>query len=131
MFQKFKATTTDPRRIWFQYRIIHNNIILTSNKFVSKFNHDQLEKGNFCGIQSESIGHLFGECNIIRIFWNELQQTINTRRTVTEQLALNNPLTLLGLDPNQTQNKGKGQIILFAKQYLQRIQNRYISESIS
>ena len=53
VFLKFKATTTDPRLIWLQYRIIHN--ILTTNKSVSKFKHDQSEKCSFCGIQSESI----------------------------------------------------------------------------
>ena len=116
VFLKLKATTTDPRLIWLQYRIIHN--ILTTNKSVSKFKHDQSEKCSFCGIQSESIVHLFGECNIIMVFWNELQQIINSRCNVTEQLALNNSSILLGLDPTQTQNKVIDQIILFAKQYI-------------
>ena len=97
-------------------QIIHN--ILTTNKSVSKFKHDQSEKCSFCGIQSESIVHLFGECNIIMVFWNELQQIINSRCNVTEQLALNNSSILLGLDPTQTQNKVIDQIILFAKQYI-------------
>ena len=47
VFLKLKATTTDPRLIWLQYRIIHN--ILTTNKSVSKFKHDQSEKCSFCG----------------------------------------------------------------------------------
>ena len=55
---------------------------------------------------------------IIMVFWNELQQIINSRCNVTEQLALNNSSILLGLDPTQTQNKVIDQIILFAKQYI-------------
>ena len=87
-FLKLKATTTDPRLIWLQYKIINN--ILTTNKSVSKFKQDQSQKCSFCDIQSESIVHLFGECNIIMVFWNELQQIINTRCNVAEQLAMNN-----------------------------------------
>ena len=78
---------------------------------MSKFKHDQSEKCSFCGIQSESTAHLFVECNIIIVFLNELQQIINTRCNVTEQLAMNNPLIPPGLDPNQTQNKVIDQII--------------------
>ena len=111
VFLKLKATTNDPRLIWLQYRIIHN--ILTTNKSVSKFKHDQSEKCSFCGIQSESIVHLFGECNIIMVFWNKLQQIINSRCNVTEQLALNNSSILLGLDPTQTQNKVIDQMISY------------------
>ena len=114
MFLKLKARTTDPMLIWLQYRIIHN--ILTTNKSVSIFKHDQSEKCSFCGIQSESIVHLFGECNIIMM--NELQQIINLKCNVIEQLALNNASILLGLDPSQTENKIRDQIILFAKQYI-------------
>ena len=42
VFLKLQAMTIDPRFIWLQYRIIHN--ILTTNKSVSKFKHDQSEK---------------------------------------------------------------------------------------
>ena len=58
VFLNLKATTTDPRLMWLQYIIIHN--ILTTNKSVSKFKHDQSEKCSFCGKQSEAIVHLFG-----------------------------------------------------------------------
>ena len=125
---KLKATNADPRLTWFQYRIIHN--ILTTNKSVSKFKHYQSEKCRFCCIQSESILQLFGECNIIHVmvFWNELQQIINTWCNVTEQLTLNNSSILLGLDPTQTQNKVLNQIILFAKQYIYNCKTRYSKE---
>ena len=43
------------------------------------------------------------------------KQIMNTRCNVTEQLALNSPLILLGLGPNQTQNKVRNQIIPIAK----------------
>ena len=113
---KVKSDDYQSKAYRLQYRIISN--ILTTNKSVSKFKHDQSERCSFGGIQSESIVHLFGECNIIMAFWNELQQIINTMCNVTEQLALNNPLILLGLDPTQTQNKVIDQTILFAKLYI-------------
>ena len=83
-------------------------------------------------MQSKSIVHHFGECNIIMVFWNELQQIIITRCNVTEQLALNNWLILLGLDPTQSQNKVIDQIILFAKQYIYncKVFKRDIGESV-
>ena len=52
--------------------------------------------------------------NIVMIFWNELQQIINSRCKATEKLALNSPSIPLGLDATQTQNKDIGQI----KQYI-------------
>ena len=48
--------------------------ILTTNTFLFIIGRREDDKCTFCGIQSESLPHLFLTCEHVRIFWNNVKQ---------------------------------------------------------
>jgi len=57
---------------WLQLRILRR--CLKTNHIVSRFNNDVTDICTFCGIPEETISHLFFKCNLVNIFWNEIEK---------------------------------------------------------
>ena len=69
-FTILKFSTHDTKLRWLQFRILH--LILTTNRSVAKFKENQTDLCTFCNHKSETILHLFWECNIVKVFWDKL-----------------------------------------------------------
>ena len=61
----------DVRLKWFQYRIVHR--ILGTNKFLHKANIKNSPLCSLCLEYPETIYHLFWQCEISRLFWENLE----------------------------------------------------------
>ena len=75
---------------YFQFKIIHRYIGTNQNLF--KFGYVDSNSCFFCKNYTETIQHLFWECNIITQFWNEVQMQI-----LLNQVHLNMKSVLLGI----------------------------------
>ena len=67
-----KRSTVATKYIAFQYKLVMR--ILTTNTFLFSIGRREDDKCTFCGIQSESLPHLFLTCEHVRIFWNNVKQ---------------------------------------------------------
>ena len=72
----FKVTN-DTKLQWLQYRIFHR--ILATNSYLLKINYIDSELCTFCNTESETIIHLFWECQYVHIIWVEFIRWVNTR----------------------------------------------------
>ena len=81
VFLKVKATTTDPRLIWLQYR--HN--IITTNKSVSKFKHDVLEKWISRNIRVNQPLWRMQYYNVLGRITTNYKHTVQCNRTISTE----------------------------------------------
>ena len=68
----------------FQFKVI--NKILVTKSFLYRINKTDNNICEYCNQQTETIYHLFVECEIVKQFWNELQLWLNTHSTLTLNL---------------------------------------------
>ncbi len=76
--------STDTKYRWFQYRINQN--ILATNSFLKKINIRNDDLCTFCNISQETIKHLFIDCPVSKIFWNNVKSWIRTKTNVDLEL---------------------------------------------
>ena len=60
--------------VWFQYRLL--NRILETNEYLVKIKQKVNANCNFCKEETESITHLFIECNFVKSFWTNLKRNL-------------------------------------------------------
>ena len=65
----FKCTLDSSLR-WLQYRILHR--ILATNSFLFKINIIDSELCTFCGLERETLEHIFFECDLTRKFLSDI-----------------------------------------------------------
>ena len=63
--------TSDTSLRWFQFRISHR--ILATNRFLFKLNMSPSEMCTFCHNHSETIFHLFIECQYVENLWKKIR----------------------------------------------------------
>jgi len=117
-FVKLIATTNDPKLRWIQSRILHH--ILTTNRSVSKYTHNQTDLCSFCNLKSETILHIFWECTKTKIFWNNLETTFNNRCSHSVNFRFTKSLILFGHCEIIRTDKICDFIILMAKFFIYR-----------
>ena len=117
-FSFLKFTTKDTKLRWFQLRILHS--ILTTNRSASKFIEGQTDLCTFCNNHSETIKHLFWDCENVKIFWLELTNMINNRCKHSHQFKVNVKLVLFGQSEYLYTDEVCNLIILLAKLYIYR-----------
>ena len=66
-----KRSTVATKYIAFQYTVVMH--ILTTNTFLLIIGRRDEGKCTFCGVQSESLPHLFLRCEYVRNFWNDIK----------------------------------------------------------
>lgn len=89
-------TTKNSYLQWFQYRINQN--ILPTNKLLTQMKIKQNDKCTFCKTFTETIYHLFWECQIVNNFWNELLEFLNENIQNTEMNGKEALFGILKLD---------------------------------
>ena len=113
-----KYTTRDTKLRWLQYRILHH--ILTTNRSVAKFNENQSHLCTFCNDHSETIEHLFWDCEKVSIFWANLTQLINKRCQHVHNFRLDKQLILFGQSSCMYTDSVCNLMILMAKFFIYR-----------
>ena len=77
------SLTNDTKLRWFQTRINHR--ILGTNYLLRKMNISDNDLCSFCHNESETLVHLFYECQIIKRFWKETQNLVKDKCNIVFQ----------------------------------------------
>ena len=128
-FRTLKQTTKDNKLIWLQFRITHN--ILTTNRSVSKFNHQQCHLCQFCSSHSETIHHLFWQCRKTKRFWEDLSNLINKRCLHAYKFKFEEKYILFCLNEKIHTDKTCDFIALNAKLYIYKCKVQHIELNIN
>ena len=112
-------TTQDTHLKWLQMRILHR--ILATNTYLFKIRIADTELCNFCKIQPESLEHLFWDCPISHVFWEELTEWIKSNCYHVINLRLNKQDVLFGITNKIRTDRILNLIILLAKNYLYKM----------
>ena len=83
-YNKIIASVKEIKLKDFQFKVI--NKILVTKSFLYRINKTDNNICEYCNQQTETIYHLFVECEIVKQFWNELQLWLNTHSTLTLNL---------------------------------------------
>ena len=101
---------------WFQTKILHrclgNNVLLKQMKIIDS------DQCIFCQDGTDTIEHMFWECNEIHAFWNQLMDILNRKCINTVNVNVTKSLVLLGHDPNIHLDNVSYFILIFAKKYI-------------
>ena len=97
----------------FQYKYLMNNI--PTNKHLMKLNIVSDSLCDFCSMHPETVNHMFWECRITQIFWNELQTSLNNCNVRT---SLDLYTITFGKSGNSNNINVQNFIILNAKYYI-------------
>ena len=117
-------TTQDTHLKWFQTRILHR--ILATNTYLFKIGIADNELCNFCKVQPESLEHLFWECPITKVFWEEVKEWIKSNCNHLINLMLRKQDVLFGITNKTRTDRILNLIILLAKshQYRMKMSNK-------
>lgn len=116
--------TTDVKLRWFQYRLL--NRILTTNVFMFTIGQRNDKACTFCKKESETLCHLFLQCETVKPIWDQLQTWISDK--VGIHVNLNEQHILFGLDPEKS-NHAPNLILILTKIFIykKRCQNSNLS----
>ena len=128
LFSHLPKITKDNRLIWFQYRILHNN--LTTNRTVAKFKIDQTEYCSFCDKHPEYITHLFYECEVIKRFWRTLHTLVSKRCEITIP-EFSKKLIILNCTENVDVDSITKLLILMGKYHIYRCKTQGAKPSVN
>ena len=121
-----QKSNIDVRLKWFQFRIVHR--ILGTNKLLYKANIKDSPLCNLCSEFPETIYHLFWQCEISRLFWENLE------RLLVEKTGKNISLTykdiLFGLIHNTVDTSVLNIIILLSKFHIYKQKMKNLKPSI-
>ena len=79
---------------WFQIRLVHR--IIGTNRSLKWMNIVNNDQCSFCKNASESIAHLFCDCDIVNRFWTDLKSQLNTKCDHAHNVTFNKELILFG-----------------------------------
>ena len=83
--------------IWFQCRILHR--IIGVQYFLNKVKITQIDRCRLCQQHTETITHLFADCAIVNILWDNVKSWINT--SINFKLNITKTMKILGyLEPS-------------------------------
>ena len=128
-FRNLKQTTKDYKLIWLQFRISHS--ILSTNRSVSKFNHQQCHLCQFCRSHSETIHHLFWQCHKTKQFWEDLSNLINKRCLHAHKFRFEEKYVLFCLHEKILTDKTCDLIALNAKLYIYKCKVQHTELNIN
>ena len=113
VFQRPFKMSKDTSLIWLQTRIIHR--LLATNSLLFKMKLIESDKCSFCKVESETLEHLFWECNNIRKFWHNLVELMKSNGILDSNIELSIETILFGYaDTNNIIDL----IIMVAKRYI-------------
>ena len=111
--------TSDTNIRWFQYRLVQK--ILSTNSFLYKIGITQNNTCSFCKIDTETLTHLFWDCNVIKQFWHDIQNWLKGECVHINDLNLSKTDIIFGIDNQRRADAVINFIILLAKQFIYRM----------
>ena len=116
IFIKCFKTTIDTQLQWFQARIIHR--ILPTRRYLHMCKIVNSPHCLLCINQEETLIHLFWECNVVKKFWQDLENILRNKCTNSARFSFSLELIIFGTSPLIKTDKVIEFIILFAKFYI-------------
>jgi hypothetical protein len=96
MFGKVIKTSKDQKLRWFQYKIIYR--ILSTNKLLHIQHLSDTCLCTFCGNDTETITHLFWECQHVKSYWTSFEDWLHLNFPHCRNVSLSKQLVILGTD---------------------------------
>ena len=109
-------TTKDTTLQWFQARLLHR--ILPTAKYLKLCKISNSDLCTFCNENVETLEHLYWECGIVKVFWEEFTICLKEKCYNCARLTLNLNLILFGVSQNIRTDKPFDFILLYAKFYI-------------
>ncbi len=91
-FAKLYASTISTKIRNFQFKMIHR--LTATNSKLCKWGLVESDRCDICNTEEETVKHLFCECRLVKIFWNEVR--IWLRHKIGTDIILNDSEILLG-----------------------------------
>jgi hypothetical protein len=107
-------TSSDSSIQWLQYRLLHR--ILPVGYYLKKIHIKTSDICSFCKEETETIQHVFVNCNDVLNLWRNLSMHIY--KTTSKRIGFNVKNILFGEVPTTKDNLVINFIILYAKQYI-------------
>ena len=107
-------TVEDNELIWFQYRLI--NRILGTNDYLTKIKIKNNPNCVFCNKDPETISHLFTECDIVKMFWSQLNRNIKFIMGI--DFTISPSEVLFGITSNMSRKYTINLVYLIAKTFI-------------
>ena len=92
-----RQCTNSSRLIEFQLKLLHRRI--PTNSFLQKIGLKESGKCSFCGVELETLTHLFWDCDETQCFWSKVVVWLKECKVVQESYILE-ITTALGLRPD-------------------------------
>jgi hypothetical protein len=103
---------------WFQIRLLHR--IIATNILLKEMGVAQTSMCSFCKQERESIEHLFWFCDVVNLFWKNLEQLINEKCSHASQMTFSPDLILFGVANHIRTDDVFDLILLMAKTFIYR-----------
>ena len=97
-----RQCTNSSRLIEFQLKLLHRRI--PTNSFLQKIGLKESGKCSFCGVELETLTHLFWDCDETQCFWSKVVAWLKECKVVQESYILE-ITTALGLRPDTSNLK--------------------------
>ena len=114
IFKSCFKVVCNPEIVWFQYKIIQN--ILGVNNLLNKVGISVSNQCRLCQNATETIIHLFYDCEISKQFWNEIKVYIFQKTRI--QVTLDLHTIILGYLNSDTNFEPINTIVLTVKRYI-------------
>ena len=112
-------TTCDTNIRWFQYRLLQR--ILSTNTFLFKIGIAQNNTCSFCRTDTESLLHLFWDCNVVKNFWSDLTNWLKEDCVHINELNISKHDAIFGIYNRKQADSVINLIVLLAKQFIYRM----------
>ena len=117
IFIKCFKTTIDTQLQWFQARIIIYRILPT-RRYLNICKIVDSPQCLFCINHEETLTHLFWGCNVVKTFWQDLENILRNKCTNSARFSFSLELVIFGTSLLIKTDKVIECIILFAKFYI-------------
>ena len=97
-----RQCTNSTRLIEFQFKLLHRRI--PTNSFLQKIGLKESGNCSFCGVELETLTHLFWDCDETQCFWSKVVAWLKECKVVQESYILE-ATTALGLRPDTSNLK--------------------------
>lgn len=116
IFMSLRKTTSDVKLRWLQYRIAHR--IVPTKRFLHLRKVVDTAVCTFCGLNDETIEHLFFDCVHVQSFWNNLLHNLKNNSSHCDNLTFSKQIILFGVEKNIVTDIVIDLVILLAKYHI-------------
>ena len=121
--------STDPIFQWFQARIIHR--ILPTRKYLALCKITDSSICVFCENSTETLNHMFWNCNHVREFWNNILKLLHENCQHCSRFNLCQEIVLFGVANNVFTDDAIDSLILYAKFFIYKCKLQSLKPQIN